>query len=39
MTSDQFWRIVLGSLIMCVIAAYRPVIIKWLRRIGYTGWK
>lgn len=39
MTDDQFWRIVIGSMIFALIGAFRPQLAKLLRKIGYTGWK
>lgn len=39
MTNDQFWRIVLGAIIFAAISAFWPQLTKWIRRMGYTGWK
>ena len=36
--SDE-WRPIIGAAIFVAIAAFRPMISKWLRKIGYTGWK
>ena len=38
MTDDQFWRILIGSIIMSALVAFRPQIAKWLKKSGYTGW-
>ena len=39
MSDEQFWRIVVGGLIMGLITGFAPQIMEFLRRIGYTGWK
>jgi len=39
MTDDQFWRVLIGSMIFGVLVAFRPQIAKWLHKIGYRGWK
>lgn len=39
MTEDKFWRIIIGTIILGLVSVFAPQIMKWLRRIGYTGWK
>ena len=39
MSDDKFWRIVIGTSILGLVSVFWPQIMKFLKRIGYKGWK
>lgn len=39
MSDDQFWRIVVGGIVIGLLAVYRDQIAAFMHRIGYRDWR